>query len=345
MKTKALPLLFLLLLFSGGFVSAAPYWLKPGAELVYFANGTIPNAHGGKAYYQSGDCTTHLSFQSMRVIFKVVDVSNDWATINVTVTLYGDKSLRWPYSDVDAYYPANCTSGLPEPINATTYSPRENISLVWADYETKLVLHGVYRIHLPTGIVYSMDSRSYGHTLLFGLYPVSNTSYVVLNGKHLALNEVRVLNSTTYITYYRNFTGPNVFLISEPLNFTDPSGAVAFIRTMVVFNPGDDLTAGFLGVVPDLEASVGIGVIGIVDNMVDRVKPHVSGGEVDRAVAPGVLLYNLSIPKTQSIQGVNSGRSPAAPGISALWVAGVGGGLLLLLGVFLIKKRRGIWED
>ncbi|WP_297512849.1 hypothetical protein [Thermococcus sp.] len=340
MKTKAALLLFLLLFSSVEFISGTPYWLKPGSQLVYFANGTTSNAHGGIAYYQNGNCTVNLGFQSVRVVFKVVDVSNDWATINVTVTLYGDKSLRWPYSDVDAYYPANCTPGLPKPINTTIYSPRENISLVWADYGTKLILHGVYKVHLASGVVYSMSGRPYGHTLLFGLYPISKTSYVVLDGKRLTFDKVKILNSTTYAAYYRNFTGPNIFLRSEPANFTDPGGSVAFIRAVVVFNPGDDLTVGFMGVAPDLGASVGINVIAIGDNTLKSLDFQVSGEEVNRAIPPGVLLYDVSVPKTQDVLGKNSHQPQVVPPrVSNLWITGAVVSLLLLAGVFLVKKR------
>ncbi|MDV3104337.1 hypothetical protein [Thermococcus waiotapuensis] len=337
MKGKAaLPLVFLLL-FSGSTL-AAPYWLKPGTELVYFANATKPDTYyGGGAYYRSDGCIATLGFQSMRVVFRIINVSNDWAIVNVTVGLYGDKSLRWPYSEVTAYYPANCTLDLPWPVNTITHSLRENVSFEWADYGTELVLNGSYKIHLLTGIVYSMDGRPYGHTLLFGLYPVSNMSYVILDGKHLAFNVIRVLNSTTYVTYYRNFTGPNVFLSSEPVNFTDPSGATSFIRSIVIFNPGDDLTAGFMGVIPDLGASVRLDVIAISDNMMDRLTPKFSGGEVDRAVPAGVLLYNVSVPKTQSDEHVT--QQASVPAISGPWIGGVLAGLLLLAGVFLMKRR------
>ncbi len=155
----------------------------------------------------------------------------------------------------------------------------------------------------------------------------------MLNGKRLAFDGVRVLNSTTYVTYYRNFTGPNVVVMSEPLNLTDPGGAIAFMRTMVAFNPGDDISAGFMGVTPDLEASVGIYALAVLDSMAQKEKLQISGGELARAVAPGVILYNLSYPATQGPL-----QPPKSPPTSNLWIAGAAF-LLLLAGVFLLKGR------
>ena len=336
-KKTALMLLLSLFLFLEPLTTAAPYWLKPGSRVVYFANGTTERGHGGGAYYLKNGCIANVDFQSARLVFRVMDVSNKWATINVTLTLYGDKSLWWPLSDVSAYYPSTCTPPFPDPLNTTPYT-RNNVSLKWSDYGTRLVIHGVYRIYLPTGTVYSMDGRSYGHTLLFGLYPVSNNTYIALEEKRLPFSKVHVLNSTTYITYYRNFTGPNVLLLSEPVNLTDPSGATAFLRTAVLFDPGDDVTLGFLGVVPDLEASTGIGVLAISDNMDSRLRPQFSGGKLEKAVALGIILYGLNFPKA----GKETQRPlqlATAPAVSPLWAAGVVVGILLLAAAFLLKRR------
>jgi len=337
MKTNAL---LMLLLFSAlllePITAAVPYWLRPGSQVVYFANGTTnPHAYGGGAYYIKNGCIANLGFQSARLVFRVVDVSRGWATINVTLVLYGDKSLKWPYSDVYAYYPSTCSPPFPTPINTTPYT-RNNVSLKWSDYGTKLVLRGVYKIYLPTGTVYSMDGKSYGHTLLFGLYPVSNDTYVVLGVKRLHFTNVRVLNSTAYVTYYRNFTGPNVLLLSEPTNLTDPSGASAFLRTVVLFNPGDDLTLGFMGAVPDVEASLGIGVLTISDNVI-MTKPTFSGGKLEKAVAPGIILYELSLPNAEKTNP--RVLLSTAPAVSSLWVVLAIAGLLLLAGVFLLRRR------
>ena len=175
MKKKAAlstSLLFLVFL-SETYAIAAPYWLKPGSHIEYYANGTnpdMPNTWGGGAYYRWDGCTAHLGFQAIRVIFSVTKVSDGWAFINVTVTLYGDKSLKWPYSDVYAYYPSACNPPFPNPVNTTPYT-RNNVSLKWSDYGTHLSIHGAYRIDLSTGTVYSTSGRAFGHTLLFDLYP------------------------------------------------------------------------------------------------------------------------------------------------------------------------------
>ncbi len=338
MKKKAfLMLLLFLFLFLEPLTTAAPYWLKPGSQLVYFANGTIPNAYGGGVYYMKNGCISNVGFQSARLVFRVVGVSKGWATINVTLILYGDKSLEWPYSDVNAYYPSTCSPPFPNPLSTTPYT-RNNISLKWSDYGTKLVLHGVYKIYLPTGTVYSMDGKSYGHTLLFGLYPVSNNTYVALGRKRLPFSQVSVLNSTTYVTYYRNFTGPNVLVMSEPVNLTDPGGTTAFLRTVVVFNPGQAVTLGFLGVVPDLEASTGIGVLAIGDNAI-KVRPQFSGGKLEKSVATGIILYDLDFPKTRSSVTQRSLQLAIAPSVSSLWVVGVVVSLLVLAAAFMLKRR------
>ncbi len=334
--TLAAALLILPILLAEPAMAAAPYWLKPGSQVVYFANGTMEREYGGGAYYIRNGCIANLGFQSARLVFRVVDVSRGWATINVTLVLYGDKSLRWPFSDVYAYYLSTCNPPFPNPINTTPYT-RNNVSLKWSDYGTMLALHGTYRIHLSTGMVYSMGGRSYGHTLLFGLYPVSNGTYIVLGVKRLYLNDVRVLNSTTYVTYYRNFTGPNVLLLSGPTNLTDPSGASAFLRTVAVFNSGDDLTLGFMGAVPDLEASLGIGVLTISDNRI-MAKPNFSGGKLKKAAAPGIILYEFSFPKAEKTNP-RSLQLATAPAVSSLWVILAIAGLLLLAGVLLLRRR------
>lgn len=340
MKKRMVLMLFLFLfLFLEPLSTAAPYWLKPGSQIVYFANGTTnPNAYGGGAYYQWNGCIANLGFQSMRLVFRVVNVSKGWATINVTLILYGDKSLKWPFSDVYAYYPSTCNPPFPNPLNTTPYT-RSNVSLKWSDYGTRLILHGAYRIHLPTGLVYAMDGKSYGHTLLFGLYPVSNDTYVVLGSKRLYFNNVRVLNSTTYITYYRNFTGPNILVLGEPVNFTDPSGASAFLRTMTVFNPGQDISLGFLGVCPDLEAAFGISAFIEGDRMAIQLKPQFSGGKLEKVVAPGVILYDFDFPKTQSSITQRPLQLATAPSLSGLWTLLTIAGLLLLMTVFLLRRR------
>ncbi|NJE55036.1 hypothetical protein [Thermococcus sp. 21S9] len=338
MKKRIFPLLTLFFfLFSASFTTATPYWVKPGSQLVYFANGTTLNAYGGGAYYQRDGCVANVGFQSAYVVFKVVNLSNNWVTVNVTVVFYGDKSLKWPFSEVYAYYPATCAPPFPNPLNTTPYS-RNNVSLKWSDYGTKLVLHGTYRIYLPTGIVYSTDGRAYGHTILFDLYPVSNNSYVFLDGKRLSFSEIRILNSTTYVTYYRNFTGPNVLLMSEPTNFTDPSGAIAFLRTLAVFNPGNDITLGFMGVVPDLEASLGISVVTVLDNMAKRQKPKFSGEELQRAVAPGLILYSVSIPKSPNSETQPSVQLAVAPSLPKVWAVSAVVAIVFLISVFALKR-------
>ena len=330
-----LPLLTFLFLWPST-AAAVPYWLRSGSQVAYFANGTTERGYGGGAYYIRNGCIANLGFQSARLVFRVVNVSGNWVTINVTLVLYGDKSLRWPFSDVYAYYPSTCNPPFSDPINTTPYT-RNNVSLKWSDYGTILTLHGAYRIQLSTGVTYSMNGQPYGHTLLFGLYPVSNNTYVVLGVKRLYLNDVRILNSTTYVTYYHNFTGPNVLLLSEPTNLTDPSGASAFLRTVAVFNPGDDMTLGFMGAVPDLEASLGIGVLTINDNRI-MAKPNFSGGKLKKAVAPGIILYEFSFPKAEKTNPC-SPQLVTAPAVSSLWAILTIAGLLLLAGVLLLRRR------
>ncbi len=97
----------------------------------------------------------------------------------------------------------------------------------------------------------------------------------------------KVLNSTTYVTYYRNFTGPNVLVMGEPINLTDPSGSNAFLRTLLVYNPSSDVSIGLLGIIPDLEASLGIYALVVSDDTGKGLQPEVIGGEVRRTVAPG----------------------------------------------------------
>ncbi|NJF25496.1 hypothetical protein [Thermococcus sp. Bubb.Bath] len=314
----------------------SPYWLKPGAYVEYYANSTPsrPNVFGGGIYYHWDDCLANFGFQRIRVVFNVTDVSNNWALINVTVILYGDPSLRWPFSDVDAYYRATCSPPF-TPINTTPYS-RNNISLVDADYGKNLTIKGAYRINLNTGTVYSLDGKPYGHTFLFGLYPVTNMTYITtLNGTRLRFEGVDILNSTTYVTYYRNFTGPNVMMVSEPVNITDPSGAKAFGRTMVLFNPGEDVSPGFFGVIPDLEASVEIYALTVADNMDNTLKPQFSHGKLVKAAAPGVILYRFSYPKEESRPNIQASASPPA---SRTWLLALLA--LLVLALAFLGKRR-----
>ncbi|WP_457752007.1 hypothetical protein [Thermococcus sp.] len=325
----------LLFLFFQSNILAAPYWVKPGAEIQYYVNATVPpgeKSWGGTVYYHWNNCIANVGFQRAKISFRIVNVSGDLALVRVNLTLYGSRFLKWPYSDVYAYYSSSCRPPFSNPMNVTPYKTK-NISLKWADYGNEVSLSGYYKIRLSSGMVYSLNGKAFGHTVLFGLYP-SNGSYVLLNGRKLTFT-TRVLNSTTYITYYRNFTGPNVLLMSEPVNLTDPSGSNAFLRTLVVYNPSSDVSAGFMGIIPDLEASLGIYTIAALDNMGKKYKPETENGELAKTVAPGMILYNLEYPKHESTS--TSSQIPVKHPTSKMWVLAVLG-IIILLGVMLWRR-------
>ncbi|WP_456423105.1 hypothetical protein [Thermococcus sp.] len=318
-------------------VLAVPYWVKPGAEIQYYANATVvanKHAWGGAMYYYWDNCIANIGFQRVKLSFQILNISDEWAFVKVSLVLYGDNSLKWPYSDIYAYYPAHCKPPFENPLNVTPYTIK-NISLKWADYGQLVSLTGFYKINLATNVVYSLNGESFGHTVLFGFYPLNDSdSYIFLNNRKLSLIS-KQLNSTIYITYYKNFTGPNIFIISNPTNLTDPSGYSAFIRTVLVYNPSIDVSIGFMGVIPDLEASLGVYALIVSDNLINRIQPTVNNGNVEKAVAPGVILYNLTYPKEQTV--LSSLHSPSRHPISNMWLLAIIG--LVLLGGVLLWRR------
>ncbi len=143
--------LFAFFLFSG-YASASPFWFKPGSEVQYYANAATSRAINawGFVYYHWSNCTANVGFQRIKLSFDVINVSGEWALVRIRVDLYGGTSLRWPYSDVYAYYPSFCVPPFPNPLNVTPY-PAGDVPLKWADYGTEVNLTGYYRINLPSG--------------------------------------------------------------------------------------------------------------------------------------------------------------------------------------------------
>ncbi len=337
-------LLILLLPLSSGAVRTVtvPYWFKNGTTLEYYANATPTKTYvwGGSVEYAPGKCVYSIGFQQVFVKFRVQRVTENTAYVNVTLLLLGSNALRRPFSYVNVIRPASCNP-LPGPrINSTPFSPRGET--LEDDLYKNLTVSGEYKLVLTNGSVYSLNGTYYGHTLLFGLY-ISNKGElpIVINGKPYLPETMRRVN-ITHVTYYRNFTPPNLF-IKYPLVSLMTLEGNATGKTVLNFNPSNDVTSGMFGFIPDLEA-VGVKALIAMDSLTNKYFEEISKEgahfSISKYPAVGVMLYSLKVPKT-------AGTSSEAPSAiyeprpsSRYWLVGVGG-LTVVVTVGLLLWRRG----
>lgn len=339
---NAIALLTLLLPLASGAVGTVtvPYWFKDGTTLEYYANTTVPTqmyVWGGSVEYAHGKCVYSIDFQQVFVKFRVQRVVKNTAYINVTLLFLGNPILHRPFSYVNVIRPASCKP-LPGPlINSTPFSPRGEA--LEDDLYKNLTVSGGYKLMLTNGSVYSLNGTYYGHTLLFGFY-ISNKEElpIIINGKPYLPETMRRVN-ITYVTYYRNFTAPNL-LIKYPAVSVMTLWGNATYRTVVTFNPGSDVTSGMFGVIPDLEA-VGVKALIAMDNLANKYFKEVSKEgahfSISKYPAVGVMLYSLKVPKAVETSAT-PGYEPRPA--SRYWLVGVGG-LIVVVIVGLLLWRRG----
>ena len=340
---SAIALLTLLLPLASGAVGTAtvPYWFKSGTTLEYYANATPAKTYawGGSVEYVHGKCAYSIGFQQIFVKFRVQRVTENTAYVNVTLLFLGNPVLRRPFSYVNVVRPASCKP-LPGPlINSTPFSPRGK--RLEDDLYKNLTVSGEYKLVLTNGSVYSLNGTYYGHTLLFGLY-ISNKEElpVVINGKPYLPETMRRVN-ITHVTYYRDFTPPNLFIKYPPVSVMTLGGN-ATGRTVLNFNPGNDVTSGMFGFIPDLEA-IGVKMLIAVDSLTNKYFNEISKEgahfSISKYPAVGVMLYSLKVPKT-------AGASSEAPApvyeprpSSRYWLVGVGGLTAVVIAGLLLWRR------
>jgi len=282
---------------------STPYWLKTGTVIEYYANATQNTTWGGTAQYSPhAGCIYAIDFQQVFLKFSFVNVSEKWAYVKVTAEFLGSNIARGVFSNVNVVYPPSCKP-LPGPlINTSTFTP--NGKLMKDSLYKNLTITGEYKLSLTNGSVYSLNGTYYGHTLLFGLYPSEKNSLeAMLAGKKLLPENLVSLN-ITYITYFKNYTGPNILVKYPQATIATPTGENATTRIVAVFNPADDITLGMMGSIPDLEA-IGINLLIALDNMVQKFNQELSESgsspaSLGKYPAPGVMLYSLQVPKTKT---------------------------------------------
>jgi len=347
-------LLFLLLVllfsiaFNGAYASSNPYWLKKGTIIEYYVNATQTTTWGGSAQYSlNGGCIYAIDFQQVFLRFSFINVSDSWVYVKVSIEFLGRDSTRGVFSHVNVVYPSSCKPLVGPLINTTTFISAGK--LVKDSLYKKLIISGEYKLFLRNGTVYSMNGTYYGHTLLFGLYPDKRNNLIaVINGKKLLPEKIVSLN-ITYVTYLQNYTGPNVLLKYPPAMITTPTGENATTRVVAVFNPSNDITLGMMGSIPDLEA-VGVNLLIAFDNMVQKFNNELSGSSsspesLGKYPAPGVILYALRVPKTEThvtnpINNEIQARAVLAKPESSLWPIAVGMiGIAILIGVLIVRRN------
>jgi len=337
----------ILLLGSCSFVASSHvYWLKPGAKITYFANTTPadPGRVNGMLVYHRGGCDFRVFYPYVNLSFQVVNTNGDMAYIDVAVAMTYNSNLTKivnlssPSEDIFGYvvvqYNASCGK-LPFQGYLTTFnltSPESGTEVDYAVYKN-LTIRGVYRVSMTNGSVYSPGGGYLGHTVLFGFYPPSNgTPLLVLHNKPLYPEKIRVVN-TTEITYMGKFSGPNVIVESPLVSIANGS---IFSRLVVTYNPSYKIALGFVGVVPDLEA-IGVEFLGAFDNR---------AFEYSRTHAKELRTYN---PREDMVSGVslssasfigNASSIHARPPSSNWRWFYVAGGIFLAVVILLARRRK-----
>ncbi len=322
------------------------YWVKPGAHLIYYANMTSSNPlfPPGSLSYKKGTCYIQLMFPYIKVSFSFVNVSNGWAYVRVNVTMrYYPKFASMSnlndelHGYVVAQYRASCGSPpFPNYVKVMNWTShlRTNVRMRAVFYK-RVTIGGTYRISLRNDSVYTSNGEYLGHTILFGLYPLSKrTPLLVYRGRRVYPGKVVVLN-TTEITYLREFKGPNIFINTPRVNLSG-----IFSRLVLIYNPSSDVTLGFLGVVPDLKA-IGVAFLGAFDNSAARYsrmhkKKLARSWKAGKDWAFGVVLTSANFLENSSSSNLNT--SP--PTSNFRWIYIIAGGVTLaVVGTLYWRKR------
>ncbi len=261
----------------------APYWVKPGTFLEYKAQSYHP--FGGGFIFVVNNTKVGISGPNVSVVFRIVRVSDGFARVNVSISVYGNSQFP-----VYVIYPSNATFkpfwSSVNVFNVTT-TPN-NITKVLLGSVT---VSGQYRINLTSGGVYDLHGRPYGHTVLWdGFEP--NETFAVYKGKAVRITEVRILN-VTLKTYYSTFPKPNILVHGQHVK---SAGAITFFDAF--YNPAYDLCLSFImGPIPDFNS---IGVYGFLwtDDKAASIDEKLLGGHggvVDGIWPVGVILSGANL--------------------------------------------------
>ncbi|AJC72839.1 hypothetical protein X802_10750 [Thermococcus guaymasensis DSM 11113] len=181
---KAIPsMLVTMFILIGSFHSAlaAPYWVKPGVYIEYIAERYDPYIQylNGKGYVSNiskatsvifyecnGTVFRILTLNDTKIRFRVLEISNNWATIGVRIELNNVSILTLVKKNTTP--PRLWDVGTSEVIIEPPHDQSIPEDIVWYKIFTKrAVITGVYKLQLNDSAVFDLNGKFYGHTGLW----------------------------------------------------------------------------------------------------------------------------------------------------------------------------------
>ncbi|NJE48175.1 hypothetical protein [Thermococcus sp. 9N3] len=174
-------MIFLLILTGMEAVTAAPYWVKPGVYIEYIAERYDPYIQylNGKGYVSNiskatsvifyeynGTVFRILTLNDTKIRFRVLEISNNLATIGVRIELNNVSILTLVKKNTTP--PKFWDVGTSDVIIEPPHDPSIPEDMVWYKIFTKrAVITGVYKLRLNDSAVFDLNGKFYGHTGLW----------------------------------------------------------------------------------------------------------------------------------------------------------------------------------